>query len=111
MPNPRKRQPANAAQAPVYHLKVSLEGLEPAIWRRLQVPGDANLGWLHAVLQVAMGWTNSHMHQGSWSVSEGATRPVISFRLRDECGIRWGMARVRTGLNGAIMARLSAGFV
>jgi hypothetical protein len=40
-----------------------LEGVEPAIWRRLQVPGDANLGWLHAVLQVAMGWTNSHMHQ------------------------------------------------
>ena len=33
------------------------------IWRRLQVPGDANLGWLHAVIQVAMGWTNSHLHQ------------------------------------------------
>jgi hypothetical protein len=29
----------------------------------LQVPGHANLGWLHAVLQVAMGWTNSHLHQ------------------------------------------------
>jgi hypothetical protein len=27
------------------------------------VPGDANLGWLHAVIQVAMGWTNSHLHQ------------------------------------------------
>jgi hypothetical protein len=63
MPNPRKRQPAKATQAPVYHLKVSLEGVEPAIWRRLQVPGNASLGWLHAVLQVAMGWTNSHMHQ------------------------------------------------
>lgn len=37
-------------------------GLKPRIWRRLQVPGDANLGWLHAVLQVSMGWTNSHLH-------------------------------------------------
>ena len=38
-------------------------GSEPPIWRMLQVPGDANLGWFHAVLQVAMGWTNSHLHQ------------------------------------------------
>lgn len=48
---------------PLYHLKVVLLDIEPPIWRRLQVPGDANLGWLHAVLQVAMGWTNSHLHQ------------------------------------------------
>jgi hypothetical protein len=33
------------------------------------VPGDANLGWLHAVLQVAMSWTNSHLHQ-FWVGSE-----------------------------------------
>ena len=26
------------------------------------MPGDANLGWLHNVIQVAMGWTNSHLH-------------------------------------------------
>lgn len=45
-----------------YHLKVTLVGTKPAIWRRLQVPGNANFGWLHAVLQVAMGWTNSHLH-------------------------------------------------
>ena len=48
--------------APVYHLKVALLGTKPAIWRRLQVPGNASLGWLHAVLQVAIGWTNSHLH-------------------------------------------------
>jgi hypothetical protein len=46
-----------------YQLHVLLNGCQPPIWRRLQVPGDANLGWLHAVLQVAMGWTNSHLHQ------------------------------------------------
>ena len=49
--------------AALYHLKVVLIGTTPPIWRRLQVPGNANLGWLHAVLQVAMGWTNSHLHQ------------------------------------------------
>jgi hypothetical protein len=50
------------ANAPVYQLKVVLAESKPAIWRRIQVPGNANLGWLHAVLQVTMGWTNSHLH-------------------------------------------------
>jgi hypothetical protein len=46
----------------VYDLKAVLMGTKPSVWRRLRVPGNANLGWLHAVLQVAMGWTNSHLH-------------------------------------------------
>ena len=53
---------AAKSAAPIYHLKVVLLGTKPSIWRRLRVPGNANLGWLHAVLQVAMGWTNSHLH-------------------------------------------------
>jgi hypothetical protein len=53
-----KPKPGKACQ-----LKIELEGISPAIWRRLEVPGDANLGWLHAAIQVAMGWTNSHLHQ------------------------------------------------
>ena len=46
-----------------YEIEVVLTAVEPRIWRRLRVPGNANLGWLHAVLQVTMGWTNSHLHQ------------------------------------------------
>lgn len=53
---------AGKAAAPIYRLKIVLLGTKPPVWRRLQVPGDASLGWLHAVLQVAMGWTNSHLH-------------------------------------------------
>ena len=49
--------------APIYQLKVVLLGSEPPIWRRMRVPGDAKLDWLHAVLQIAIGWTNSHLHQ------------------------------------------------
>ncbi len=49
--------------AATYQLQVLLTGSEPPIWRRLQVPVTANLSWFHAVLQVAMGWTNSHLHQ------------------------------------------------
>ena len=50
------------ANAPSYQLKVVLLGTEPPVWRRLRVPGDAHLDWLHTVLQVAIGWTNSHLH-------------------------------------------------
>jgi hypothetical protein len=53
---------AAKAVAPACQLKVVLLGSKPSIWRRLQVPGNASLGWLHAVLQTAMGWTNSHLH-------------------------------------------------
>jgi hypothetical protein len=53
---------AGKSASPIYHLKVVLIGTTPAIWRRLQVPGNCKLGWLHAVLQVAVGWTNSHLH-------------------------------------------------
>ncbi|GDY22918.1 hypothetical protein LBMAG56_42650 [Verrucomicrobiota bacterium] len=54
---------AGHAAAPIYQLQVVLLDSDPPIWRRLQVPGDATLAWLHAVLQVAIGWTNSHLHQ------------------------------------------------
>ena len=49
--------------APIYQLKVVLLGSDPPVWRRRQVPSDASLDWLHAVRQVAIGWTNSHLHQ------------------------------------------------
>ncbi len=47
---------------PILQLKVTLLESEPIIFRRLLVPADARLGWLHLVIQDAMGWTNSHLH-------------------------------------------------
>jgi hypothetical protein len=35
----------------------------PEVWRSLSVPSDYTLADLHDVLQLAMGWTNSHLHQ------------------------------------------------
>ena len=49
--------------AAIYEIRVALAGTKPPVWRLLQVPGSAKLGWLHAVLQVAVGWTNSHLHE------------------------------------------------
>lgn len=59
----RKKSARAKSVASIYQLEVVLDYSRPRIWRRIQVPGNANLGWLHAVIQVAMGWTNSHLHQ------------------------------------------------
>jgi hypothetical protein len=45
-----------------YVLRVGIEGSSPRIWRKLRVPGDYTLGDLHAAIQLAFGWTNSHLH-------------------------------------------------
>jgi len=46
----------------IYQLKVTLDDSKPPIWRRLLVPGNINLFELHAIIQLSMGWTNSHLH-------------------------------------------------
>lgn len=46
----------------ILQLKVTLAEVEPPVWRRLLVPADMTLAKLHAALQDAMGWTNSHLH-------------------------------------------------
>jgi hypothetical protein len=45
----------------VYQFKITLLGIEPPIWRRIQVE-NCSLNMLHHYIQDAMGWTNSHLH-------------------------------------------------
>ena len=46
-----------------YQLKITLMGTKPPIWRRILVADSTPLNDLHAIFQVVMGWTNSHLHQ------------------------------------------------
>lgn len=48
---------------PIYTIRITLNGSKPPIWRRVAVPSDITLGQLHEVIEIAMGWTNSHLHQ------------------------------------------------
>jgi Plasmid pRiA4b ORF-3-like protein len=36
---------------------------KPPVWRRLRVAGDLTLRDLHHVLQISLGWTDSHLHE------------------------------------------------
>jgi len=47
----------------IYQIKITLKKIKPPVWRRLQVTNDTGLQKLHAIIQVAMGWSNSHLHQ------------------------------------------------
>ena len=47
---------------PVLQLRVSLDEVEPVVWRRLLVPGSIRLDKLHRMLNEAMGWQDSHLH-------------------------------------------------
>ncbi len=44
-------------------LRIELNDVEPAVWRRVLVPGDALLSEVAETLLIAMGWQNSHLHQ------------------------------------------------
>lgn len=61
-PAPRRPEQASGGQAAVYRFKIVLQGADPAIWRRIETK-DVTLQQLHAQIQTAMGWTNSHLHQ------------------------------------------------
>lgn len=49
--------------AKVFQLKITLKNTKPPIWRRVQINPDISLNELHYLVQLVMGWTNSHLHQ------------------------------------------------
>ena len=59
----------------IIEIKVTLQDIEPAVTRTLQVPADIRLDRLHLTLQVAMGWTNSHLYmfeaaRATWGIAD-----------------------------------------
>ena len=47
----------------IYQIKISLIGSKPPIWRTVLVASNIDLETFHDVIQLAMGWTDSHLHQ------------------------------------------------
>jgi tRNA (cmo5U34)-methyltransferase len=62
----------------VYQCKVSLKGLIPPIWRKIQVAGDIGLDEFHRILQTVMGWGN---YQSYRFIIDG-----LSYGPADEAG-------------------------
>lgn len=66
----------------IYRFKISLDYIKPVIWREIEVASDSTFYQFHLVIQEAMGWMNSHLHE----FSDG------SFRIGDtsEDACEWG---------------------
>lgn len=64
--NQNEAEPDNAPSpdprpAPrIYRLKVTVDHLEPPIWRRLEFPGDLPIDCLDHAIRTAFGWTWDH---------------------------------------------------
>jgi len=95
---PAARQPP--AQVAALQLHVSLNDIEPPIWRRFWVEETITLGRLHEVLQIVMGWENYHLHHfitgerfeeklyytPPWD--DGFEDPEFNVRQRDETRVK-----------------------
>ncbi len=57
-----KRLVKSGGGGQLFQLKITLKWSKPPIWRRVVVGSDMKLDRLHRVIQIVMGWTNSHMH-------------------------------------------------
>ena len=66
----------------VYQFKITLKGLKPALWRRIQVPETYSFWDLHVAMQDAMGWQDSHLHD--FRVRNPHTRKKERIGIPDE---------------------------
>jgi len=47
----------------IFQIQITLHASKPRIWRRILVPSDMLMYDFHWVIQVAMGWMDSHLHE------------------------------------------------
>jgi hypothetical protein len=47
----------------IYQFRIELKGIEPKIWRSVQLNDNTQLLDLHYAAQIAMGWYDSHLYQ------------------------------------------------
>ena len=46
-----------------FQVTITLQDIEPAVWRRLLLPKSLYFAQLHEIIQAAFSWTDSHLHQ------------------------------------------------
>ena len=75
----------------VYTLKVTLRGVKPPIWRRLQVADTTTMAQLHKIIQALMGWEDEHLHQFTIGTDVYGEASVEGYRrVRDEKRFKLG---------------------
>lgn len=50
-------------QNKIYRLHIALEGIEPSIYRIIEIKDNASFYDLHVAIQIAFDWENAHLHE------------------------------------------------
>lgn len=66
----------------VYQFKITLKGIKPPVWRRIQVPETYSFWDLHVAIQDVMGWSDCHLHQ--FKIIEPVTNTKVEIGIPDE---------------------------
>ena len=61
----------------VCQFRIALQDIEPAIWRRIQVPDVYSFWDLHCAITYAFGWLDYHLHQFRVSCPESSEMSII----------------------------------
>lgn len=77
--------------ASVFQFHVLLHGINPPVWRRIQMRSDHTLADLHFAIQMAMGWSNVHLQAfkirgkgySDWRSNLAGEKDIDRFRLGD----------------------------
>lgn len=46
----------------IYQFRVELNGIEPTVWRQIEVPSNYSFWDFHIAIQDSMGWLDYHLH-------------------------------------------------
>ncbi|POH75289.1 hypothetical protein CVS27_01400 [Arthrobacter glacialis] len=59
----QNRAATRAPSEATYQLKIQVDGITPAVWRRVHVPAEIALDELHQVIQRLFAWEDRHLHE------------------------------------------------
>lgn len=71
----------------IYQIKVTLSGITPPVWRRIQIPTEYSFWDLHVAIQDAMGWLDYHLHL--FDIKKG--RRTVKIGIPDDEGFDEGI--------------------
>jgi len=76
------RRVGRRERAGVLQFKVRLQDIEPAVWRRIQVPANYTFWDLHVAIQDAMGWKDYHLHE--FRLDETSPHELLRIGIPDD---------------------------
>jgi hypothetical protein len=89
----------------IYQLKITLKGVKPPVWRRVEVPADMKLSDLNYLIINVMGWGGGHLTSFEFDYEEYVNDTAFMFKELDMDGEPMS----KTRLNQVLVAEKQKG--